>query len=111
MFNSDLAKYGNINKTLVIAPRTIQEDWLRVLSDFQLSNYKFLPNRSFHRLNEPEYDPKSFDLIIVDEAHKFRSSTATSYNELQKLCKTPTKDGGWVSFGKKNNSYFCFTAK
>jgi len=90
LFNYDLYKYGNINKTLVVAPRTIKEDWLKVISDFKLPDCKFLPNRSFHRLNEPEYDPKSFDLIIVDEAHKFRSSTATSYNELQKLCKTPT---------------------
>ena len=91
LFNHDLYKYGNINKTLIIAPRTIQEDWIKVLSDFGLQNYEFLPNRSFHKLKEPKYDPTSFDLIIVDEAHKFRSDTAASYNELQKLCKTPTQ--------------------
>ena len=91
LFNHDLYKFGNINKTLVIAPRTIQDDWIKVLSDFGLQNYEFLANRSFHKLNEPRYDPSSFDLIIVDEAHKYRSDTASSYNELQKLCKTPTQ--------------------
>ena len=91
LFNHDLYKYGNINRTLVIAPRTIQEDWIKVLSDFGLQNFEFLPNRSFHKLKEPQYDPTSFDLIIVDEAHKYRSDTASSYNELQKLCKTPTQ--------------------
>ena len=64
---------------------------VKVLSDFGLQNYEFLANRSFHKLNEPRYDPTSFDLIIVDEAHKYRSDTASSYNELQKLCKTPTQ--------------------
>ena len=92
LFNYDLHKYeGKINKTLIIAPQTIKDDWETVLKDFGLPNYVFLPNRSFHWLYEkPAYDPKSFDLIIVDEAHKFRSNTASSYNELQKLCKTPT---------------------
>ena len=91
LFNHDLYKFGNINKTLVIAPRTIQDDWIKVLSDFGLQNYEFLANRSFHKLNEPRYDPSSFDLIIVDEAHKYRSDTASSYNELQKLCKNSTQ--------------------
>ena len=90
LFHADHAKYGNINRTLVIAPRTIEKDWRKVLNDFRVPNWEFLPNRSFHRLEEPQYDPRSFDLIIVDEAHKFRSNTAVSYNELQKLCKTPT---------------------
>lgn len=92
LFNYDLHKYeGKINKTLIIAPQTIRDDWEKVLKDFALPNVLFLPNRSFHWLYEkPSYDPKSFDLIIVDEAHKFRSNTADSYNELQKLCKTPT---------------------
>lgn len=35
-------------------------------------------------------NPSLYDLIIVDEAHKFRSDTASMYNELQKLCKTKT---------------------
>ena len=90
VFNHNLYKYGHITKTLVIAPTTIEEDWKKVISDFKLPNLKFLPNRSFHKLSEPEFDPNSFDLIIVDEAHKFRSNTASSYNELQKLCKTPS---------------------
>jgi superfamily II DNA or RNA helicase len=90
VFNFNLHKFGHITKTLVIAPSTIEQDWKKVIADFNLQNIKFLPNRSFHKLNEPEYDPNSFDLIIVDEAHKFRSNTASSYNELQRLCKTPS---------------------
>ena len=48
----------------------------------------FILQIEFHWLYEkPAYDPKSFDLIIVDEAHKFRSNTADSYNELQEYVK------------------------
>ncbi len=32
-----------------------------------------------------------FDLVIVDEAHKFRNDTADAYDELQRICKTPTR--------------------
>ncbi|MEI8343107.1 MAG: DEAD/DEAH box helicase, partial [Verrucomicrobiota bacterium] len=32
-----------------------------------------------------------YDLIIVDEAHKFRNDTSEGYDLLQKLCKTRTK--------------------
>ncbi|MGF1637100.1 MAG: helicase-related protein [Cyclobacteriaceae bacterium] len=46
-----------------------------------------LTNGSLHTLTGLE----RYDLIIVDEAHKFRSDTATMYNELQKICKTTTK--------------------
>jgi superfamily II DNA or RNA helicase len=90
LFNHYLHKYGKIIRVLIIAPRTIEEDWREVFRRLQFHNYEFLPNRSFHRLKEAKFDPKSFGLILVDEAHKFRSNTAISYNELQKLCKTPT---------------------
>jgi SNF2 family DNA or RNA helicase len=44
-------------------------------------------NGSLHKITDAE----KYDLIIVDEAHKFRNDTAEAYNELQKICKTKTK--------------------
>ena len=38
---------------------------------------------NLHKIN----DATIYDLIIVDEAHKFRSDTAGMYNELQKICR------------------------
>ncbi len=32
-----------------------------------------------------------FDLVIVDEAHKFRNDTAGAFDELQRICKAPTQ--------------------
>jgi hypothetical protein len=48
---------------------------------------KVLHNGSLHKIRDPE----KYDLIIVDEAHKFRNDTAEGYDLLQKLCKTRTK--------------------
>ena len=56
------------------------------MTEFKLDNYKIITNGSLHKLKNPSL----YDLIIVDEAHKFRSDTASMYNELQKLCKTKT---------------------
>ena len=72
--------------TLIIVPPALKEGWERTMTEFKLDNYKIITNGSLHKLKNPSL----YDLIIVDEAHKFRSDTASMYNELQKLCKTKT---------------------
>ena len=39
-------------------------------------------------------DKEEFDLIIVDEAHGFRSDSSGKYDELQKICKSPCANVG-----------------
>lgn len=72
---------------LVIVPPAMKDNWEDTLAEFKLDNFKVITNGSIHKIKTPEL----YDLIIVDEAHKFRSDTASMYNELQKLCKTKTK--------------------
>ena len=72
--------------TLIIVPPALKESWERTMTEFKLDNYKIITNGSLHKLKNPSL----YDLVIVDEAHKFRSDTASMYNELQKLCKTKT---------------------
>ena len=72
---------------LVIVPPAMKDNWEETLTEFKLDNFKIITNGSLHKVKNPEL----YDLIIVDEAHKFRSDTASMYNELQKLCKTKTK--------------------
>ena len=78
--------------TLIIVPPALKEGWERTMTEFKLDNYKIITNGSLHKLKNPAL----YDLVIVDEAHKFRSDTASMYNELQKICKTKTlhTDGG-----------------
>ncbi len=72
--------------TLIIVPPALKDGWIETLETFKLDNFKVITNGSLHKVKSPE----TYDLIIVDEAHKFRSDTASMYNELQKLCKTKT---------------------
>lgn len=74
------------SRTLVIVPPALKDGWVETLETFKIDNVKVITNGSLHKLKSPE----TYDLIIVDEAHKFRSDTASMYNELQKLCKTKT---------------------
>ncbi|MCL5029231.1 MAG: SNF2-related protein, partial [Bacteroidetes bacterium] len=73
--------------TLIVVPPSLQENWEETINKFGLDNYKIITNGSLHKLQNPE----KYDLVIVDEAHKFRTDTAEMYNLLQKICKTPTR--------------------
>jgi superfamily II DNA or RNA helicase len=78
---------SHISNILIIVPPALKDSWRETLDKFQVQNYKIITNGSLHKVRDAE----KYDLIIVDEAHKFRNDTAEAYNELQKLCKTKTK--------------------
>lgn len=84
-YSNDFPTY--ISNTLIIVPPALKEYWIETLEKFQLNNYTIRTNGSIHKIADPE----KFDLVLVDEAHKFRNDTAEAYNELQKLCKTKTR--------------------
>ena len=71
-------------KILIIVPPALKGGWKETLEHFRLPNYQIVTNGSLHKVKNPQY----YDLVLVDEAHKFRNSTADSYDQLQKICKT-----------------------
>jgi superfamily II DNA or RNA helicase len=76
------------SRILVITPPALRENWETEMERFGLDDaVKVLNNGSLHKIRDPE----KYDLIIIDEAHKFRNDTADGYDLLQKLCKTRTK--------------------
>ena len=87
---------SHISNILVIVPPALKPNWVETLDKFGLQNYRIITNGSLHKLT----NHRKYDLIIIDEAHKFRNDTAEAYNELQKICKTPTnrrlKEGGFA---------------
>lgn len=78
---------SHISNTLIVVPPAMKENWEETIEGFQLNNYHIITNGSLHKLRDVE----KYDLVIVDEAHKFRNDTAEAYNELQKICKTKTR--------------------
>lgn len=81
---------GYRTKTLVIYPPAVEKNWRRTIRDFEVPNVDFITNGSLHRIKHPE----DYDLVIVDEAHKFRSDDSEMFHQLQKLCKTKRKRKG-----------------
>lgn len=84
---------GPRTKTLVIHTPPLENAWRKVIYDFDVPGVEFITNGSLHKVKHPD----DYDLIIVDEAHKFRSDESEMFNQLQKLCKTarrrPALDG------------------
>ncbi|MDA8669441.1 helicase-related protein [Flavobacteriales bacterium] len=78
---------SHISTILIVVPPALKSNWVDTLDKFEVKNYEIVTNGSLHKIINPE----KYDLIIVDEAHKFRNDTAEAYNELQKLCKTKTR--------------------
>jgi superfamily II DNA or RNA helicase len=74
------------SSTLIIAPPALEENWRETKDKFRLDNCDIITNGSLHKVKNPQ----KYDLIIVDEAHKFRNDRADSFDELQRLCKSGT---------------------
>jgi len=78
---------GHLSEILVVAPPSLIEGWERTLARFDLKYVRVVSCGSLHKVREPD----KYDLVIVDEAHKFRNDTADAYDELQRICKAPTR--------------------
>ena len=77
---------AHLSETLVIVPPALKDGWRNTIDKFQLKGVRIVSNGSLHTIR----NAKKYDLVIVDEAHKFRNDTAASYDELQRICKTRT---------------------
>ena len=85
---------GTHSRILVVVPPAIEANWRRTTEDFQIKNhFEFITIGSLHRvLNEDDYtysNADKFDLIVVDESHKFRNDYTEMYLALQEICKMP----------------------
>ena len=72
---------------LLIIPPALKQNWEDTLESFNIRGMvKILTNGSLHKVKKPE----QYDMVIVDEAHKFRNDSAEAYTQLQLICKTKT---------------------
>ena len=93
-------------KILVVYPPAVEQNWKSTFKDFGIDKYaKFITNGSLSKvLDEEDYDywnAEEYDLILVDEAHKFRSHTTSAFEQLQEICKMPRLVTGNISGYKK----------
>ncbi len=93
-------------KILVVYPPAVEKNWKDTFRKFGLDkDTKFITNGSLEKIldgKHPDYWPKEeYDLILVDEAHRYRSHTSIMFDNLQRICKAPRSGDGLVTSDKK----------
>lgn len=93
-------------KILVVYPPAVEQNWKTTFKDFGIDKYaNFISNGSLSKvLDEDNYNywnADEYDLVLVDEAHKFRSHTTSAFEQLQEICKMPRMETGNISGYKK----------
>ena len=93
-------------KILVVYPPAVEQNWKTTFHDFGIDKYAcFVSNGSLGKvLDEDNYNywnAEEYDLVLVDEAHKFRSHTTGAFQQLQEICKMPRLETGYIPGYKK----------
>lgn len=91
---------GRYTNILVVYPPALEKNWKDTFKLFGIKRYaQFVSNGSLNKIivGEDNFrDKAEYDMVIVDEAHNFRSDTAGRYDDLQLICKTPRINEGMV---------------
>ena len=93
-------------KILVVYPPAVEQNWKTTFKDFGIDKYtRFVSNGSLNKvLDEEDYNywnADEYDLVLVDEAHKFRNHTTGAFQQLQEICKMPRLETGFIPGYKK----------
>lgn len=87
-------------KILVVYPPAVEKNWKNTFKQFNIDKYtKFITNGSLHKIldgHQDYWNKDEYDLIIVDEAHKFRNHTTDAFQNLQLICKSPRTTKGYI---------------
>lgn len=90
---------GQHSKVLIVFPPALENNWRRTVNDFGINNnIEFITTGSLEKViaedNLKFSVPAAFDMITIDEAHKFRNSDSNMYAHLQKITKAPRRIPG-----------------
>ena len=102
-----LISNGTLNtKILVVYPPHLERNWKSTFRQFGIDRHtRFVSNGSLHKVldtkNEDYWPKEDYDLILVDEAHKFRNHKSKMFNELQVICKSNRSVEGNVRGNRK----------
>ena len=93
-------------KILVVYPPAVEQNWKTTFRDFGIDKYtQFVSNGSLSKILDADnynyWNADDFDLVLVDEAHKFRNHTTGAFKDLQEICKMPRVETGYIPGYKK----------
>jgi superfamily II DNA/RNA helicase len=75
---------------LIIAPPSIKKEWIETFDKFSIGNFKQFEFKSYGALEKIK-DTKKYEVIIIDESHKFKNFATSRYKELERICKEQIK--------------------
>ena len=93
-------------KILVVYPPAVEHNWISTFKDFGIDKFAcFVSNGSLSKVldddNYKYWNADEYDLVLVDEAHKFRNHTTGAFQQLQEICKMPRVETGNIPGYKK----------
>lgn len=93
-------------KILVVYPPALEKNWKRTFKLFGIERYcDFIRNGSLDKIvderSEDYCRKEDYDLILVDEAHRFRNHTSQAYENLQLICKAGREVNGAIEGTRK----------
>jgi superfamily II DNA or RNA helicase len=101
-----IANGSQNSKLLVVYPPALEKNWKDTFRQFGIDRHtKFITNGRLDQIADGtsmDYWPKEdYDLILVDEAHRYRNHTSIMFNNLQRICKATRSGEGVVTGDKK----------
>ena len=97
---------GAKTKILIVYPPALEKNWKSTFKEFRIDEKcDFISNGSLDKIINEE-DPlkykEKYDLVLVDEAHKFRNHSSRQFQNLQIICKSGRENIGNIEgFEKK----------
>jgi superfamily II DNA/RNA helicase len=98
---------GSLNtKILVVYPPALEKNWKNTFRQFGIDRHtKFITNGRLEKIVDGQdlnyWAKEDYDLVLVDEAHRYRNHTSTMFGNLQRICKAPRNGEGLVGGTKK----------
>lgn len=98
---------GSLNtKILVVYPPALEKNWKNTFRLFGIDRHtKFITNGRLEKIVNGDdlnyWAKEDYDLVLVDEAHRYRNHTSTMFGNLQRICKAPRNGEGLVHGTKK----------
>ena len=96
---------GPKTRILIVYPPALEKNWTSTFQSFEIQNFcDFITNGSLDKIVDGKFknEKECYDLILVDEAHKFRNHTSQQFQSLQIICKSGREHiGGVEGFEKK----------
>jgi superfamily II DNA/RNA helicase len=98
----------NNTKILVVYPPALEKNWKSTFTKFSIDHAKFISNGSLAKILDEDskdhynyYNAGIYDLVLVDESHKYRNHETERFQLLQEICKCPRINRGKIGGRRK----------